>query len=474
MKMKSVLVSGVFYTAVGKYIGVFISLIVSAILARFISPDDFGIFAIANVFLVFFSIIYDSGFSVAIVQQKDLSEEEISDIFSISVYISIIIASIFFLLSQLISDFYKNEYLVGICRILSINLLFSSLNTIPNSLFLKYKQFKFIAIRTISIQIILGIVSSISAVMGFGLYALLINPVFGAIILFLTNYIKYPIKFRINPNINTLKKIFSYSAFQFLFNFINYFSRNLDNLLIGKFMGVRSLGYYEKSYKLMLMPIQMITNVITPVMHPVFSDYSNDKNKLYQNYLKIIRILAGIGLPTSAFLFFSARELILLIFGSAWEPSVPVFRILAVSAGIQIILSSSGSIFQASGDTKNLFISGFLCAVTIISGMSVGVFVFKTMEATASFVSIAMIINFILGYFILIRITMKQSLRPFLLALVRPFLCTVCCVIGLFLYDKYFRGTLISSFFLKAVITGLIFVGINFRYLTNLVKARRK
>ncbi len=89
-----------------------------------------------------------------------------------------------------------------------------------------------------------------------------------------------------------MKKIFKFSAYQYMFNIINYFSRNLDKILIGKYMGMSSLGYYEKSYRLMMLPLQNITHVFTPVIHPIFSDYQHDLDHLATSYEKIIRLLA--------------------------------------------------------------------------------------------------------------------------------------------------------------------------------------
>jgi PST family polysaccharide transporter len=190
-------------------------------------------------------------------------------------------------------------------------------------------------------------------------------------------YRKYPLPFRFTSGITAIQKIFSYSLYQFLFNLINYFSRNLDKLLIGKYLGMNALGYYEKSYRLMMLPIQNITYVITPVMHPVLSDFQNDHNYLASSYEKIVRILAFIGFPLSIFLFFTAKELTLILFGSQWLPSVPIFQILALSAGIQIILSSSGSIFQAANRyQKSIYLWTFFFHHHII-GICLGVFYLK-------------------------------------------------------------------------------------------------
>ena len=222
-----------------------------------------------------------------------------------------------------------------------------------------------------------------------------------------------------------LRKIFSYSAYQFLFNVINYFSRNLDKLLIGKYMSMSDLGYYEKSYRLMMLPLQNITQVITPVMHPIFSDFQNDKAKLATSYERILRFLAFIGLPLSVLLFFTAEEVTLIIFGDQWLPSVPVFRLLSLSVGIQIILSSSGSIFQAAGDTRSLFVCGMFSSTLNVAGILLGIFYFGTLTAVASCIVVTFTINFIQCYWQMYRVTFQRSVWPFIHQLISPLVISV-------------------------------------------------
>ena len=346
--IKHQLFSGVFYTALAKYSGIIISLVVAGILARLLSPDDFGVVAIATVIIAFFNLFTDMGISPAIVQHKSLTKEELSDIFSFTVWTGIGISILFFAASWLIADYYESGILRTLCQLLSVNLFFASANIVPGALFYRNKEFKFIAVRSFIIQIAGGAGAITAALCGAGLYALIINPILSSILIFVISYQRYPQRLRFTLGLKVLRKIFSYSAYQFLFNVINYFSRNLDKLLIGKYMSLSALGYYEKSYRLMMLPLQNITQVITPVMHPIFSDFQNDKEKLATSYERIVRFLSFIGLPLSVLLFFTAEEVTLIIFGDQWLPSVPVFRILSLSVGIQIILSSSGSIFQDS------------------------------------------------------------------------------------------------------------------------------
>ena len=381
--IKQQLFSGVFYTAIAKYSGIIISLVVAGILARLLSPDDFGIVAIATVIISFFAIFTDMGLSPAILQNKALTQDDLTNIYSFTFWTGIAVALLFFIASWPISAYYDSPILRTLCQLLSINLFFASVNIVPGALFYKNKEFKFIAIRSFVIQITAGTGAVIAALSGAGLYALLITPIVSSILIYIISFHRYPQHLRMTLGLSSIRKIFSYSVYQFLFNVICYFSRNLDKLLIGKHMGMSDLGYYEKSYRLMMLPLQNITQVVTPVMHPIFSDFQDDKMKLATSYERIIRFLAFIGLPLSVLLFFTAEEVTLIIFGNQWLPSVAVFRILALSVGIQIILSSSGSIFQAAGDTRSLFICGLFSSTLNVAGIVLGIFYFGTLTAIA-------------------------------------------------------------------------------------------
>ena len=419
-EVKKQLVSGVFYTAIAKYSGLIISLLITAILARLISPDDFGIVAIASVIISFFALFTDIGISTAIIQHKDLTRNELSDIFSFTFWTGIILSILFFFSSWLIADYYQNSTLRILCQLLAINLFFSSANIVPNAIFYKNKEFKFIAKRSFAIQTSCGTLAVISALLGAGLYALLITPILSSIFIFIISYIKHPQPLHVTWGLKSVKKIFSYSVFQFMFNLINYFSRNLDKLLIGKYLGMTQLGYYEKSYRLMMLPLQNITYVITPVMHPIFSDYQEDLQLMSKSYEKIVRLLAFIGFPLSVLLFFISKESILILFGNQWLMSVPVFKILTISIGVQIILSTSGSIFQASYDTKSLFICGLFSATTNVAGIIMGVFYWKTLEAVAWCIVTTFTINFVQCYIQMYYVTFKRNILHFFKQLISP------------------------------------------------------
>ena len=380
---KKELFVGVTYTALSKYVGIIVGIVISAILARLLTPSDFGVIAVAMVFIAFFSIMSDLGISAAIIQKKELTKENLNSIFSFTVYFGLILGLSFFFCSFAISYFYSQDSLLQICQFLSISLFFNTINIVPSGLLKKAKRFRFLAVRSIVVQIILGVLSVFAAYYGAGVYALLINPILGSIIVFGINYYQYPQRFRFFIDAKPLKRIASYSLYSFGFSVINYFSRNLDTILIGKYIGMVSLGYYEKSYRLMLMPVQNITSVFTPVLHPILSNYQNDLEFIYEKFERLILCLFAVGLPITVLLYFSAREIILLLYGSQWIPAISVFSILALTTPPQLVSSTFGAIYQATNNTKSMFFVGIINTILSVLFLLVGLFYYKTIEGVA-------------------------------------------------------------------------------------------
>ena len=450
------MITGVFWTSVQRYSGIVVQLIVSAILARLISPEDFGIVAIATVLISFLAIFADMGIAPAIVQHKNLSQNDLNHIFSITVYGGLLLSILFFLSSYSISAFYQKESLTFICRILSINLLFASLNIVPNALVTKNKEFKFIAQRTLFFQIMSGSIAVLAAYNGLGIYSLLISPVFTSIGVFVVNYFKYRQHFYVKVNLYPIKQIFSFAAFQFLFSFMNYFSRNLDKLIIGKYLTLTDLGYYEKSYRLMMLPLQSVTQVITPVMHPVLSALQDNRNELANKYNQIIKLLATIGFPLGIVIFFTAKEIILIVFGNQWTNAIPALQILSLSVPIQILLSSTGSIFQSAGRTNWLFYTGVINTLIQVTGFILAALFYKTIEAFAWFWDISCVLTVLSSYFFLYKIVLCSSLRKMLKGIIVPTVNAFLVAIVLYVIDRLNVESIVVMLTFKIVLSVIV------------------
>lgn len=441
--------------ATAKYAVVFIQIIFTSILSRLLPPSDFGIITILNVFIALFQLVTDFGFGSAIIQKKDLTYNEINSIYSIMIYIGIILCILFAFSSYPIAIFYENKVYVYLGFILSLSLLFNSFNSVPNALLLKKKMFAMISIRTIVVYSFTAISTIILALLSFGVYALAVYSVISSFLIYFWNIISVDLKFYFLPDISVLKKIFKYSAFQFGSQAINYFNRNLDSLLIGKYFSIKELAYYNKSYSLMMYPIAYIPGVITPVLHPILSQYQNDKRYIYSKYLEILKLLSLVGCYVSIFCFFAAKEIILIMFGDQWILSIEPFRILSISLIFQLLTNTIAPIYQSIGNTKLMFKSTILTTIIIITSILIGV-LSKQLVYVAGGVSIGYILNFFITFYILIHKAFSFSFKNFLYIFRKIILIFIVLLISTFLF-KYKISNVYLSFAVK-----LFFITINF------------
>lgn len=396
-----------------RYSIIIIQLILNSILARLLTPDDYGIVAVVTVFTTFFTLIADMGIGPAIIQNKNLNDEDISSIFNFTIISGLLFFILFCFFSYPIALFYKNKVYIPLGILISVSILFNVVNIVPNAILLKEKKFKLIGIRTITITIICGIVTIVLAYLGFKYYAIVLNSILIAIMTFCFNLNSSKILIKKQINLKSINKIKHFSIYQSGFSIINYFSRNLDNLLIGKLLGEIQLGYYDKAYKLMLYPIQSLTHVITPILHPILSEYQNNRDYIYVKYTQILKLLSLIGIFLTMYCYFASEEIVIIMYGEQWIKSIHTFRILSLTIWVQMIMSSSGTIFQSLSETKYLFKAGYITTILNVSAIVIGL-VLGRIEYIALMILISFSINFIITFYILVKVVLKKPLLSFL------------------------------------------------------------
>lgn len=463
-EVKKELLGGVFYTAITKYSGLVLNVLVTAVLARLITPEDFGVVAIATVLINFFSMLSDMGIGPAIIQNQELSHNDYRSIFTLTVYIGLLLTAVFFVSAGAVSSFYDNEKLVIIIQLFSLSIFFHCVDIVPNNLLKKAKRFRFIAVMNIIVQFICGVLAVTAAFVGFGIYALLIQPILASIFLFVWSYKQYVTIPVIKIDWMSIRKIFNYSSYQFMFSFINYFSRNLDKLVVGRFFGITELGYYEKSYRLMMMPVGNLSHVITPAIQPIFADYQNDKNWLFEKSMKLFRVLTFIGFPLSVFLFFSSEELVILFFGPQWYGAVPVFKILSLSVGLQIIYSPQGAFFQSANAVKEMFYCGIITALLNVVAVILGCFTFHSLTVLSWLIVFSYTLAFFQVYFVMTRRVFHQHFNSFLKILIEPVVASIIMSVFFFFVDEVTDGLALS---LRTIIKISLFIALMGLYETQ-------
>ncbi|MCX0404014.1 oligosaccharide flippase family protein, partial [Clostridium perfringens] len=185
IKIDKKLKSGLIYNFIAKYSNVLISLVLTSILARLLSPDDFGIVGVVMVFVTFFNMLGDMGFGPAIIQNKKLNKDEVEEIFTFTIIIAIVAAIIFAIFSYFIAYFYSNKVYIGIGKSLAIAIFFYIVNIVPTAVLYKEKRFKLVAIGSVIINIIVGIIAILVALYGARYYTLVIQSILASMFTFL-------------------------------------------------------------------------------------------------------------------------------------------------------------------------------------------------------------------------------------------------------------------------------------------------
>jgi PST family polysaccharide transporter len=445
--------------AVSKYSTVVLNIVFTAILSRILTPNDYGIVAIVTVFTTFFSWLADLGMGTAVIQDKTLSNDEINHIFIFTVYIAVGLVIVFSLFGFFIAWFYQNKSYIPIACILSISVFFNTVNTIPNALLLKKKRFFMVGMRLIIITICTYIITIILALLNFKYYALIIQSILSALFVFLWNLKNVRFNFFLKINIEIIKKIRQYSVYQFGFNFINYFARNLDNLIIGKVWGDVPLAQYDKAYRFMLYPINNLTRVISSTLHPILSEHQNNKEFIYQKYLQIIKILSILGIFISIFCFWCSTEIIILVFGNQWYDAISCFKWLSLSVWAQMVASSAGAIYQSIGNTKLMFMSGLvhvgISVICIFIGIQTG-----NMEKFSILVSSGFVIKFFIEYFFLIKKGFGKRFSCFLYNFIPDIIISIILFFSSFVFSRFLNNlslSLMISFICKLIFIIIIY-----------------
>lgn len=340
MSLKQKTIKGLFWTTlsqVGKQLS---QLVVIAILANLLVPRDFGLVSMALVFLHFINLVAELGFSYSLIQKKDAKDIHYCSAFWLNIVLGILLALTFYLSAPLIAAFYTQPALEPILKVLSATVILSSLIVVQQAILMRNMEFRKLATRDISAYLIGGIIGIAFAYNGFGVWSLVAQAVtfyfFNAVLLWFLSKWRPKMLF----SFRAIREIFKFSSHVTLVSIIHYFSKNIDQLLIGKFLGSEALGYYSIAYRLMLYPLQIIYLILHKVMFPSYSLMQDSVERIASAFKKVVQVVGFTVFPMLLGLFVIAPEFITYVYGAKWEAAVILVRILCFAG-----------IFEAIGDS---------------------------------------------------------------------------------------------------------------------------
>lgn len=401
----------------GRYAVYAVNLLSMMLLARTFTPETFGTVAAIMVFFVFFQLFAEVGLGPAIINLKQLVAEDRDGLFGLSLMIGLLLALVFAALAPLFLAIYQLPRVDEVVPYIAVSLLFFAASVVPNALLLREQAFFRIANGGMAAEVLSTTVTLSLAKIIDPLHALAAKGAFSAATLFtVTWYFSANTQFgrpKVGGKFSAIKPLLSFSGYQFGFNFINYFSRNLDNILVGKYMGATALGNYDKAYQLMRYPLMLLTFAMTPAIQPVISQHADNLQKVEEIHSDFTFKLSLVGAAAGLAMYLLAEWIILIVLGKQWLDVMPIVRILAIAIPVQVVLSTSGSFFLAINRADMLLLSGTLSAIVMVAAIITGI-VARNVELVCWCLIAAFHINFVQAYYYMYRKIFNVSLSRYL------------------------------------------------------------
>lgn len=357
----------------GQGASIAIQLTSTVILARLLSVDDYGTVAMVLAIVSFAGLFRDLGLSAAAVQKKDITRAQQSNLFWINVAMGALLTSVVAACSPLVAWFYGKPELAPVTLALSATFLIGSLGTQHGAMLVRQMQFARNTSATI-LGSLAGLVVSVGfALSNYGYWALVWAHLVAAITT--TTFLSVFSSFRPGwPSRDFgMRDMMKFGANVTAFDFFNYFHRNLDNILIGRFWGPEPLGLYSRAYALLMFPINAIKGPLSSVAFPALSKLQNQPEAFRHFYRSLSGLIAAVSMPLTAFLMSSSAPIIDIALGNRWAAVVPLFNILGMVAFIQPVSSLRGTVLLSLGLGRRYMLWGIINASVVSVAFIAGI-----------------------------------------------------------------------------------------------------
>ena len=372
MSLKATYVTGVKWSATSQFGRQGIQWVTIAILARLLVPEDFGLVGMTTVVIGFLALFKDLGTSAAVIQRQDLPEELLSSVFWINVFFGLVVMVLLYAASPLVAAFFQEPRVVPILQVLSTTFFISGLSILHQALLQREMAFNHLAKVELSATVVGAFTGIGAALAGWGVWSLVFQSLAVALVTTVLLWVFSAWRPKLIFHVNELRSVAYYSLNLLGFSIFNYFSRNADYLLIGRFLGAEALGYYTLAYRIMLYPLQNVSAVLGRVMFPAFSRLQKQLERFRRSYLRVAVGIALVTFPLMMGLMALAAPFVLAILGERWESVIILLIILAPVGLVQSIGSTVGTIYQAMGRTDWMFRWGVGSSVLVIAAFVIG------------------------------------------------------------------------------------------------------
>lgn len=354
--LKQKAASGMVWTALQKYSTMFIQFISGIILARLLTPYDYGCIGMLSIFMALAEIFIDGGFGSALIQKKQPTQEDYSTIFWWNLGMALLMYAILFVSAPAIARFYNIPLLSDVLRVQGLVLFIYAFNIVQRNQLKKRLNFKLLSIVTITTSVTSLVVTIFMAYKGFGVWALVTQNLISAAIPAIVFW--FFVKWR--PicifSVLSFKELFGFGVYMFLTHLVNKFGAKLSQLLIGKIYSPATLGYFTKAANTESLASHSISSIMTQITYPLYAQIQDDKNALGGVIKRLTSTIAYITFPIMFVLMLTAKPVFILLYSERWVASIPYFQVLCLVGLAECLQSVNTQSIAAIGKSKTMFV----------------------------------------------------------------------------------------------------------------------
>jgi len=370
-RLHGLVVRGVGWVMASQIVVQAVGFATTIVVARFLTPRELGLAAMALVFSTLGLLISDLGLGVAVIQRRELSDVDRSTAFWATMALGLVVTSAAIGLSGPIADLYGEERVETLFAVLSLSFLFTALGTTQGALLIRELRFRSLELRTMVATSIACAAAIAAAVAGLGPWAIVIQHLVNTGLSTLLLWRSSDWRPRLAFSRRSLREMVGFSGFVFASGLFDYLHRNADNFLIGRYRGATELGAYAIAYNAMLVPLSRLARPLQDVFFPAMSRI-RDRDEIGAVWVRISRLVAAISVPAFLGLIVLAADFVHIVFGERWREATPVLQILAVVGLLQSLDSQISSVLLALDRPRVLFRIVVVATVVSVASFAIG------------------------------------------------------------------------------------------------------
>lgn len=428
--------------------------VVGIILARLLTPQDFGLVGIITVFIVISNVFVDGGFSSALIHRKNPKEVDFNTVFYTNILLSSFIYLLLFIFSEKIALFFNNTQLKDMIRLAGLNIILLSFSAIHRTIIVRNLNFKLLTLVSFIAVFISATVAIFLAYKGFGVYSLILRVLIGevaTIVLFWTLNKWRP---KLEFSFTSLREMFAYGSNLLFANLLNSLHSNVFYFIIGKFYSPAQLGFYTRATTFRDLASSNISNTIKRVSFSTLTKIENQEEKV-DKYLFFRGITFLLSSTLMLILFFCAKEIIIILLSEKWLDSVWILKVLS-TVGVFLTLYNIGLDYLAvEGKTKLLLKIEILGKLLIIPIIFIGFY--TSFKIFIYCIIVQIVIMYCINLFVLKNLSIKIFKADFINVLKYVFVFFIAWLIVINVEDyitNYYSSTIIKALIIIALVAG--------------------